>query len=57
MQAVCSQRPTAGIATPVTLSACLGGDVKIILWGAVLILAFPKEQDLAWIPAGGAAAL
>lgn len=51
------KRPTAGIATPITLSASLGGDVKIVLWGAALILAFPEEQHLAWVSAGGAAAL
>lgn len=38
-------------------SASLGGDVEVVLGGAALVLAFPKEQDLAWISAGGAAAL
>lgn len=38
-------------------SACLGGDVKIVLWGTALILAVPIEQDLAWISAGGTAGL
>lgn len=57
LQAVCSERPSTGIATPVTFFASLGGDVKIVLRGAALILAFPKEQDLAWVSAGGAAAL
>lgn len=37
--------------------ACLGGEVKIILWGTALILTFPKEQDLVWISAGGTAGL
>lgn len=57
MQAVCSERTGTGVATPVTLFASLGGDVKVVLGGAALILAFPKEQDLAWVSAGGAAAL
>lgn len=57
LQAVSSQRTTACIATPITLSACLGGDVKIVLWGTALILAVPIEQDLAWISAGGTAGL
>lgn len=57
LQAVCPQRPAARIATPVTFFACLGGDLKIVLWGTSLILTFPKEQDLLWISAGGTAGL
>lgn len=38
-------------------SASLGGDVEVVLGGAALVLAFPKEQDLAWVSAGGAGAL
>lgn len=57
LQAICSQRATACVATPITLSARLGGDVQIVLWGTALILAVPKEQDLAWISAGGTAGL
>lgn len=34
-----------------------GGEIKIVLGGTALILAFPKEQNLAWVSAGGAAAL
>lgn len=57
LQAVCPQRPAARIATPVTLFACVGREVKIVLWGTALILTIPKEQDLVWISAGGTAAL
>lgn len=38
-------------------SARVGGDVEIILWGTVLILALPKKQHLVWISAGGAAGM
>lgn len=57
LQAVCPQRPAARTATPVTFFACLGGKVKIVLWGTALLLTLPKEQDLVWISAGGTAGL
>lgn len=57
LQAVCSQRPAAHVATPITLSARVGGDVKIVLWGAAVVPAFPKEQHLVRVSAGGTAGL
>lgn len=57
LQAVCPQRPSALIATPVALFACLGGDIQVVLRGTALILAFPKEQHLAGVSAGGTAGL
>ena len=37
--------------------ARFGGEVQIVLRGTALMLTVPKEQDLAWISAGGTAGL
>lgn len=57
LQAICPQGPAACVAAPVTLFACIGGEIKIVLGGTALILTISKEQDLVWISAGGTAGL
>lgn len=57
LQAVRPQGPTACIATPVTLFAGVGREVKVVLGCTALILTFPKEQNLVWISTGGTAGL